>query len=65
MSEEQTPGTPSLGIPQDVEEPAGLSLGAKKLFRALRELNQHKDPDRMMRDLEDRDAQVSSPPSKR
>lgn len=55
MKEPSTPiqTTKPLGIPEDAEMPAGLSLAARELFRALKSLNRHGDPDRMMRDLED------------
>lgn len=51
MSKSQT--TVPLGIPEDAEMPPGLSPAARELFRALKSLNRHGDPDRMMRDLED------------
>lgn len=40
-----------LGIPQDTDMPPGLSPGARTLFRALKALNRHGDPDRMMDDV--------------
>jgi hypothetical protein len=47
MAEEAVP----LGIPQDVDMPPGLSPGARVLFRAIKALNRHRDPDRMMDDV--------------
>jgi hypothetical protein len=50
MTDEQAK-SPPLGIPQDVDMPPGLTPEARTLFRALKALNRHGDPDRMMDDL--------------
>lgn len=53
MADRVSKTTPPLGIPQDEAMPPCLSPEARELFRALRSLNKHGDPDQMMRDLED------------